>query len=78
MAYTLLGIGLLSHQKVIEIVQIPATDTQNAQTIYDIVLERVRNFPSIYQKFKSVFEDNSVLYGDLLEELNTKEVEIGR
>ena len=78
LAYTLLGKGLLSHEKVVEITQIPATDRQRAQKIYDIMLERIQNFPCTYHKFKSVFEENPVLYSDLLEQLNTKEAEIGR
>ena len=78
LAYALLGKGLLSHQKVNEIVEIPATDTQNAQKVYEIMLERVRNFPCKYNEFKSVFEENPILYDDLLEELKTKEVTIGR
>ena len=66
LAHTLLGKGLLSQEKVEEIVQIPATDTQNARKIYDVVLECVQHFPHRYTDFISVLGENPLLYSDLL------------
>ena len=77
LAYTLLGKGLLSQEKVEEIVQIPATDMQRARTIYNVILRDVEHFPQRYKDFKSIFEENPHLYDDLLQELKRKEAEIG-
>ena len=69
LAHTLLGKGLLSQEKVEEIVQIPATNTENAHKIYDMVLGCVQHFPQRYTDFISVLKEKSLLYCDLLTDL---------
>ena len=66
LAHTLFGKGLLSQEKVEEIVQISATDTQNSRKIYDVVLGCVQHFPHRYTEFISVLEEKALLYSDLL------------
>ena len=77
LAHTLLGRGLLSQEKVEEIVQIPATDTQNAHKIYNVVLECVQHFPHRYTDFTSVLGENILLYSDLLDALREAYLEAG-
>ena len=66
LAYSLLERGLLSKEKVEEIVQIPATDKENARKIYNVVLESVQHFPHRYSDFVSLLKEKALLYGDLL------------
>ena len=77
LAYTLLGKGFLPQEKVEEIVQIPATDTQNARKIYDVVLGCVQHFPNRYIDFLSVLKGKGLLYGDLLTALKKAYLKLG-
>ena len=61
-----------------EIVQIPATDTQNAHKIYDVVLGCVQHFPHIYTDFISTLKEKALLYGDLLTALGETCHEVGQ
>ena len=78
LAYTLLGKGFLSHENVEEIVQIQATDTQNARKIYDVVLGVVQHFPHRYNDFISVLEEKVVVYRDLLTSLREAYLLLGK
>ena len=78
LAYTLLGKGLFSREKVEEIVQIPATDTQNARKIYDVVLGCVQHFPHRYNDFLAVLEEKALIYGDLLTALKEAYLKLGK
>ena len=78
LAHTLLGRGLLSQEKVEEIVQIPATDTESARKIYNVVLGCVQYFPHRYTDFISVLEEKSLLYCDLLTDLKDTYHELGK
>ena len=78
LAYTLLGKGFLSHEKVEEIVQIPATNKQNARKIYDVVLGVVQHFPHRYNDFTSVLEEKAVVYRDLLTSLKEAYLPLGK
>ena len=77
LAYTLFGKGLLSQEKLEEIVQIPSTDTQNARKIYDIVLWCVKHFPHRYNDFLFVLKEKALLYGDLLTALSEAYLKLG-
>ena len=77
LAHTLLGKGLLSQEKVEEIVQIPVTDTHNARKIYDVVLGCVQHFPHRYSDFIAVLEEKPLLYSDLLTALREAYLKLG-
>ena len=77
LANALFRIGLLSKEKVDEIVQIPATDSQKARKIFDVILECVQHFPNRYNDLISVFKEKRILYGDLLNTLEEAYSQVG-
>ena len=61
--------GFIAKQILQEIVQLPATSTENARKLYTAILGVVEHYPYRYREFISILQDNPLLYGDLLKVL---------
>ena len=61
--------GFIAKQILQEIVQLPATSTENARKLYTAILGVVELYPYRYREFISILQDNPLLYGDLLKVL---------
>lgn len=62
--------GFLSDEKFEEMVQLPATSTDNARKLYTSIIGVVEHYPQSYREFILVLQENPLLYGDLLRTLN--------
>ena len=61
--------GFIAKQILQEIVQLPATSTENGRMLYTAILGVVEHYPYRYREFISILQDNQLLYGDLLKVL---------
>ena len=61
--------GFIAKQILQEIVQLPATSTENGRKLYTAIQGVVEHYPYRYREFISILQDNPLLYGDLLEVL---------
>ena len=61
--------GLIAKQILQEIVELPATSTENGRKLYTAILGVVEHYPYRYREFISILQDNPSLYGDLLKVL---------
>ena len=69
--------GFIAKHILQEIVELPATSTENARKLYTALLGVVENYPTRYREFVSMLQDNDTLYGDLLNVLEEEFSKIG-
>lgn len=58
--------GFIAPSVVDKIRQVPATNTENARSLFYPILHVIQHHPQRYENFLAVFEENPTLYGDVL------------